>query len=146
MEYKKILIAIDDSSYSLRAAKLGFDLAHQVRASVGLVYVIDKGNEIANPDMGLTEEQAHDQLRAAAESVMDQYVDMYNGQEEVFRFTPEGEPQKEIIKIAEAWATDLIVMGTHGGGVFNHMFSGSRAEYILAHAKIPVLIAPPKMP
>lgn len=142
MPYTKILIAVDNSMFSLRAAKAGFELAHQLRAGVGVVYVIDKSKEVVNADLGVTPEQSSTALLKQAEDTIEQLIRMYNGITEIFRFTPEGYPKKEIISIAKEWKADLVVMGTHGRTGFSHILMGSVAEYVIKHADVPVMVVP----
>lgn len=145
MEYKKILIAVDSSSFSIKAAKAGFSLAHSLKATVGILYVVDKKKEIVNADLGITPGESQTVLLEEAESTIKQYTRMYNDIEDVVRFTPEGSPENEILNIAADWEADMIVMGTHGRTGLERMLTGSIAEYVLRHAKIPVLITPPEM-
>lgn len=140
MMYNKILIAVDSSPYSLLAAKKGFALAHQLNATIGLISVINKSKEVINADLGITPEQSESVLIKQAEETIDQLIKMYNEVGNVFRFTPEGFPEKEIINIAREWEADLIVMGTHGRTGLWHLLVGSVAEYVLKHAHIPVMI------
>lgn len=140
MAYSKILIAVDNSSFSLKAAKAGFELAHQLKAGVGLIFVIDKSKEAINADLGITAEQSATTLLKQAEDTIEQLIKMYDGVSDVFRFTPEGFPKKEIINIAKEWEADIIVMGTHGRSGISHILMGSVAEYIIKHAPIPVMV------
>jgi nucleotide-binding universal stress UspA family protein len=142
MPYKKILIAVDNSSCSLKAAKEGFALAHQLKATVGLVFAIDKGKEVVNGDLGITPEQGSTALLTEAEETITQLINMYDGADEVIRFMPEGFPKKEIVKIACDWEADLIVMGTHGRGGLQHLLVGSVAGSVIKHSLVPVMIVP----
>lgn len=144
MPYNKILIAIDNSSHSLKAAKEGFELAHQLKATVGLVFVIDRGKESVNGEFGMSPEQSSTVLLKEAEETIGQLIKMYDRIDEVIRFTPEGFPKKEIINIATEWEADLIVMGTHGRGGLLNLLVGSVAETILKHATVPVMVVPSK--
>lgn len=45
-----------------------------------------------------------------------------------------------IVKFAEQAGCDLIVMGTHGYGGFTKFLLGSVAEYVMRHAKCPVVM------
>ncbi|MET3036881.1 universal stress protein [Chryseobacterium sp. NRRL B-14859] len=145
MKFEKILIAVDDSAFGMKAAHVGFELAHQLSASIAIVYVIDTVKEMANPDLGVNEKQQHAILLGEAEQTIRQYIELYDGVDKVFRFTPEGEPHKEIINVAAQWQADLIIMGTHGRTGITRLLMGSVADYILKHAKVPVLITPPEM-
>jgi len=53
-----------------------------------------------------------------------------------------GYPAEEILKKADEFGCDVIVMGTHGKGVLSHTFLGSVTEKVLHRAKIPVFVVP----
>lgn len=54
-----------------------------------------------------------------------------------------GEPGPAIVAIANNCDADLIVMGTHGRSGINRILMGSVAEYVLRHARCPVLTMKP---
>jgi nucleotide-binding universal stress UspA family protein len=143
MEFKKILIAVEDSANAMRVAKTGFALAHLLSAKIALIYVVDKSREVVNADLGITPEQSGTVLLSEAEKTIAQLIKIYNGIDEILRFTPEGSPEKEIIKIAKEWEADLIVMGPHQHSGLNRLLSGSITDYVIKHAAIPVMLCPP---
>ncbi|ANI88955.1 universal stress protein UspA [Arachidicoccus ginsenosidimutans] len=143
--FNKILIAVDDSAFSMKAAHTGFAIVHATKAAVALVYVIDQSKEVVNADLGITPEQSQSALLNEAERTIQQYIQLYDGEDEVLRFTPTGIPEEEIINIANQWEADLIVMGTHGRTAIGRILSGSKAEYVVRHATVPVLLTPPRM-
>lgn len=145
MNFNKILIAIDDSACGMKAARIGFELAHQISASIAVVFVIDAVKELPNPDLGINGQQQHAILLQEAEKTIQQYIELYDGVDKVYRFTPEGEPHKEILNVAEQWKAELIVMGTHGRSGITRLLMGSVADYVLRHSKVPVLITPSEM-
>jgi nucleotide-binding universal stress UspA family protein len=145
MKYKKILIAVDDSAYAMKAAKAGFALAHSLRSMIGILYVVDRAREVVNADLGVTSRESQTLLLQEAEKTIEQYIRMYNGVEKIFRFTPEGIPEEEILNIAREWQADLIVMGTHARSGLSRIMTGSVAEYVIRHAEIPVMVTPPHM-
>ena len=60
-----------------------------------------------------------------------------------------GEPGEVICWLAEQQACDLIVMGTHGRQGLLHLLMGSVAEYVMRHARCPVVtvrLLPEKQP
>ena len=140
MSYQKILIAVDSSAYSMSAAKKGIELAHQLNAMIGLIYVIDRNKESVNVEIGITPEQSQTILLQQAEENISQLIKMYDGVDQIMRFTPEGFPRKEIINTAKEWGADLIVMGTHGRTGLTHLLVGSVAEYVIKHAGVPVMV------
>lgn len=55
-----------------------------------------------------------------------------------------GQPATQILECAERLPADLIVMGTHGAGGFQHLLLGSVTEKVLRRASCPVLTVPPR--
>jgi nucleotide-binding universal stress UspA family protein len=55
-----------------------------------------------------------------------------------------GLPTRAILDRAATLPADLIVMGTHGAGGFEHMLLGSVTEKVLRRATCPVLTVPPR--
>lgn len=137
------LIAVDGIETSVRAAKKGLELSHELNAHAGLIFVIDTAKAIGNPDTGITHADAILVLNKEAEQTLDQLADMFNGQE-LRKFMPEGHPIDEIINTAKGWEADMIVMGTHGYGGSRHLLFGSVAEHVIRHAHRPVMVVPSK--
>lgn len=143
MDYKKILIAVDSSEYAMRAAKKGLQLAHQLNADTALLFVVDKSKAMGNVDAGIFPDEALMVLKREVEQTLDQLARMYNGKNLV-KLMPEGHPTEDIIKTAETWGADLLVVGTHGRTGLVHLLMGSVAEYLVRHSKIPVMVVPLK--
>lgn len=57
-----------------------------------------------------------------------------------------GQPARQILATAEKLQSDLIVLGTHGRGGFEHMLLGSVAEKVLRKAPCPVMVVPEAAP
>jgi len=141
MSYHKILIAVDSSEYSLKAAEKGVELARQLQAEVAFLFVIDDSKAVENPDAGITKEEALIVLKKEAENTLDNLGNWYDSNS-VTKLIPEGLPGIEIIKTSKAWYADIIVLGTHGRTGLLHLLMGSVAEYVVRNSKIPVLIIP----
>ncbi len=95
MNFKKILIAVNSSAFSLKAAKAGFNLAHALDAEVALLYVIDRTKESVSIEAGPTREQSEMILLKEAQETIEQLIKMYNGVKKLYKFTPEGFPKKK---------------------------------------------------
>jgi nucleotide-binding universal stress UspA family protein len=54
-----------------------------------------------------------------------------------------GHPATEILDRARKFPADMIVIGTHGSGGFEHLVLGSVAEKVIRKAACPVLTVPP---
>ncbi|MGB3343220.1 MAG: universal stress protein [Aequorivita sp.] len=65
----------------------------------------------------------------------------FNGYE-LIKFIPEGNPLEDILKTAENWKDDLLVLGRHGRTGLKHLFTGSVAERVLHHTNIPIMVVP----
>ena len=113
MSYTKLLIAVDSSEYSMKAARKGLELAHQLNAKAALLFVVDKSKAMGNIDAGIMPQAALIVLKKEAEQTLDELAAMYNGSE-LMKFMPEGRPNEDILKTAETWQADLVVIGTHG--------------------------------
>lgn len=145
MQFGKILIAIDDSAFSLRAAEAGFTLAQSTGAEVALVFVVNRSKQVVNADIGITAAESRNILLQEADKTIDQFIRMFGHQSRVYRFTPDGLPEKEIVNMAREWGADLIVLGTHARSGLQRILTGSVAEYVIRHARVPVMVAPPGM-
>lgn len=144
MEYKRVLIAIDDSPHSLHAAEKGFELAIALQAEIGIAYIIDIMNEPVIPETGLVSNDQQIASSVKANKVIDKLLKKYPKSGEVTRFTQEGFPKNEIVLIAKDWQADLIVMGTHGRSGLSYLLLGSVSEYVIKHSHIPVMVVPLK--
>ena len=51
-----------------------------------------------------------------------------------------GHAGEHICKVAESGKYDMVIMGSHGHGVFGNLVMGSVATQVLAHSKVPVLM------
>jgi nucleotide-binding universal stress UspA family protein len=143
MPFKKVLVAVDSSEYSMTAAKKGLGLAHQLKAEAALIFVVDKSKAMGSVDANIMPNEALVVLKKEAEQTLEQLSKMYNGTD-LMRFMPEGNPSEDVIKTSETWGADLIVVGTHGRTGLMHLLTGSVAEHILRHSKIPVMVVPSK--
>lgn len=141
MSYEKIIIAVDSSEYSINAAKKGLELARRLNAKAALLFVVDESKAMGNADEGILPDAALIVLKKEAEQTLDSLAKMYDGNDLV-KLMPEGKPKEDIIKTAEAWKADLIVIGTHGRTGLKHLLLGSVAEQVVRHSKIPVMVVP----
>ena len=139
---QRIVVAVDMSEPSLRAADLATDLAAKYGAELVLLTV---GREIAGPDPGMEayarlehiqepmatvaiesmrEELAGVRDRAAAKGARKIEIDVYVG-----------EPAEQILACADARHADLIALGSRGHGRLAALLLGS-----VALARCPVLV------
>ena len=139
MGFQRVLIALDLSPISTHAMDVGVDLAKALAAQIGLVYVVDRKLAYA-PDGGVSASVIVDELREEGRRLLRAASHRVGDDPPPWEYLVEGNPSREIIKAAEEWKADLIVLGTHGRSGVSRAFLGSTAEAVLRHSQIPVLV------
>jgi nucleotide-binding universal stress UspA family protein len=146
MNFRKILIAVDNSTCSEKAAKTGYGMAQTFGSAVALVNIIEPMPATINQDLTLapvfldtydnTEENSHELLKEIekrfGEGIETTYLSVVDS------------AAHGIINQAEEWGADLIVIGTYGRTGLYHFLMGSVAEHVARKAACPVLIIPNK--
>jgi nucleotide-binding universal stress UspA family protein len=142
MQFKKILIAVDNSEHSKKAVRAGIQLAKKLDAQIALVcgveYIVTTADNMVMPVEILNIQKTE------AQKALEEMTKLYDGTHRVEQFVPEGSAKDEILSVADKWNADIIVIGTHGRTGLSHLLLGSVAEYVVRHAKVPVLVIPLK--
>ncbi len=137
---KRILVAIDGSDPSLKAARMAADIALRFGAQLTLVHVVPK--VLLPPDVyGLTLAEVEKEHRAYAEKLL----------EKALSFLAEpgidttstilyGSPAESIAEEAAAQDVGLVVVGSRGHGAVARMFLGSVSDRIVHISPKPVLV------
>lgn len=141
--FKKILVATDFSQHAVAALRIATQLASADDDALCVVHVLDllpyslpDGIPIYDANMiGQLREDAARRMSTARTEVL---KNVRHAETKIL----EGQPSREIVRIAKEWGADLIVMGTHGRRGFAHLFLGSVAERVVRTAPCPVLTVP----
>lgn len=151
----KVLLAVDDSDSSLRAAcaahALFGDSAQYTVVSVAPTLPLYWGGDLMSYGMAYplgVPPQGYDgdlplvvASRVAAEQVAKDVADEADiDPTEVVG--DDGDPGRAILATAESHAVDVIVVGSHDRGWFSTLLTPSAAHAVLKHAHVPVLVAP----
>ena len=139
---KRILIAVDDGPISEKVALNGFQLGKQLNAEIAVLSVIDislvrRGDEVTQDEL---EDMSKGELRRSQQMLIDKVFKDFK----VSAFVEDGKPSETILKIADDWGADLIVLGTHGRTGIKHLLMGSVAERVMRHSLKPLVIIPAK--
>ena len=139
-EIGKIIVPVDGSEESKKAAKKAIYIAKHIKSSIIALYVIDSsfttnygiGSDMLSPDFSAL-------LKREAEIVLNEVAKMgkRNGVRVVKKIV-EGVPSEEIIKAANK--KDLIIMGSRGRSALERILIGSVSEKVLHHAPCSVMI------
>jgi nucleotide-binding universal stress UspA family protein len=140
--YQRILVAVDGSSTSLTGLGEAIRLAQVTGGRLKLVHV---SNVLIGAEygMGVDANAMAASIRANASEIIDEAaaVARKSGvpfeQQIVESF---GRPADEIVKVAEVWPAELIVIGTHGRRGLKRLAMGSDAELVLRLSSVPVLM------
>jgi nucleotide-binding universal stress UspA family protein len=137
---KKILIPIDGSDHSTRAAELGISVAKLVGAQVMIVYVIDNVvlDQIAK---GSKSEDVLRELKQDGERYVNYVLKLAERQNvKAASLLAKGRPFEQVLNLAKGLNMDLIVMGTYGRRGADRILIGSVAERVIEYALCPILV------
>lgn len=147
---QRLVIGLDGSEGSLRAARFVAALPLRADLSVRLVGVVEP---VRFPDSALSVVRSDVQtwIRAIEEQHVGRLAEALGKAAPLFeargisvtRATPRGHPTQVIVDEATSAETDLIVLGARGLGAFGRLLLGSVSENVLRTAKGPVLIVKP---
>ncbi len=150
--FKRLLLAVDGSESSNRAANTGLDLAEKLRSEVIVINVI--GSALPTyattiPAMSLPAisqaniDNYYVYARKAANEIIGRIVsDAEKRRIPVKSQVKEGVTStvEAIVDYATAQKIDLIVVGTRGLGGFKKLLLGSVSSGVVSHAPCPVLV------
>jgi nucleotide-binding universal stress UspA family protein len=137
---RKILIPIDGSDYSMRAAEYGVNVAKLLNAEITILYVIDLValDQIARMS---EKENVENELKQDGERYL-KYVQGVAQKENVKAslLLAKGRPYEQIVHVAKGLKMELIVIGTYGKRGAERILLGSVAERVIEYATCPVLV------
>jgi len=135
----KILVPLDGSQTAEAAIPVALRLAGEAKSSIMLVTVanIRVSQEPAPAEPAIAPVQdAHAYLETARSHLA-------GGSAQVATAVWSGSPAAAIVKAAQTYGVDTIVMTTHGRTGRQHDMFGSVADAVLRNAPIPVLVLRP---
>ena len=148
-KFSKILVAIDGSDHSMKAAEYAIDIARDNKAQLIALTVLDISKVgyaasafIASPMYGL---EILERKRKEAHEWVDKVGKLTSQKaNDDIRFKPQIEesmsPAGTIVDFAENQNIDLIVVGSRGQSRFRKLLLGSVASTVVTYATCPVLV------
>ena len=146
--YQHIMLPLDGSELSLKAADEGIGLAKVMGAKLTLITVVTPYQTHVTPAVSLNQviDQRHDEeARQLAQKMQANVVSQAKskGVQCEGMVVVRDNPYREIIDNAVARKCDLIVMASHGRRGIGAVLIGSETAKVLTHSKIPVLVVRP---
>ncbi len=130
----KVLIALDDSKYGRAALESVYSRSWAADTRFMVVSVLEEPYGLAIENFGPSYEAAHDyekeKLRKLVEDAMAYLLGRFPHNRLEGRVV-EGCARDAIIRQAEDWEADLIVMGSHGRSGIARLLLGSVAQAVL---------------
>ena len=136
--FENILLAVDGSDPSLKAAKLAGDLA---RLSGGKPRVVTAYEEVPSylGEPNLSQTIAN--RTAKAEEILDKAtkeIGEIPGDCELDILS--GDPAETILQVVDIYNIDLVIMGTRGQGGIKSLLLGSQSHKVVSTAPCPVML------
>jgi nucleotide-binding universal stress UspA family protein len=145
--YKNILLPVNGSELSLKAARETLNYAKSVSARVTAIYVVAHGSffieEALTGDVVQQLKKHYEETACnAAKEMLAKLQEQARGLGVQFdsAVVVGDHPHEEIIGHAEKNGNDLIMMASHGRRALESLLLGSETIKVLTHCKIPVLV------
>jgi nucleotide-binding universal stress UspA family protein len=149
VEFDRILCAVDFSESSHHALALALSMGAEAGAHVTVLNAIEMPPELR--ETPISYDFSVEAVRAKAESAQLQRLEglIPNAVRDyctVEMSVVEGKASREILRMAAAQKSDLIVMGVQGRRALDIAVFGSNAQEVVRHATCPVLIVRARKP
>ncbi|WP_017300133.1 universal stress protein [Nodosilinea nodulosa] len=154
--FRKILVALDNSTHRHDVFQKALDLASATDASLMLCHVLS-AYEDGSPGIPIRSYQAYypileestwrlyqerwEAFEAQGIAQLQQELEQARAVGVKAEFTQvTGEPAATICDTAQSWQADLIMVGSHGRRGIGELLLGSVSNYVMHHAKCSVLV------
>ena len=154
-----VLVPIDFSDYSLKAAFVGFDIAEKLEAKMVLYHSSPRPEFLTIPYSDVIVYDSalflnYEMTEKATNEKFEEFLIKLTGSIDFHRWKkakPEyivkiGEPQDDILAYTMIHPPKLIVMGIRGGDAQSDDLIGSTTAGVIYNAKVPVLAIPEMTP
>jgi nucleotide-binding universal stress UspA family protein len=147
----RVLCCLDGTNIEQISATVSAML-HSENLTLALVYIIDQGPHgemerqrerfFRSPELKPRhKEQMQQAENATAQDILDEGIRYLSG---ATPFKREGNPEREIVRLAEEWFADLVVLCPRStqsdGPVIGPKSVGHTARFVVDHAPCPVLL------
>lgn len=142
----KILLAVDGSVESERAARMAITLSERLDSELHVVHVGQIPNVYSAPESVILDPEYYERMRELARGdareKLEEEVEKVKGMggNVAGAHTEIGRPDAGIVRLAEQIGAGLVVVGSRGLGPLRRALLGSVSESVVHHAHGPVLV------
>lgn len=146
--YARILAAVDGSDASRHALTHAIGLAGRLSAQLRIVHVLDLNWLPPGPELAVNSDELIAARRGAGEQILAAAREAAEKAGSAAEFAlleteaPTEHVAESIVREAERWAAEVVVLGTHGRRGVQRLLLGSVAEQVARRASTPVLLVP----
>ncbi len=138
---KEILVPIDGSENSIRAARFGLEMADAMSVPMRLFYVFPAASVEIIGMAGMSRADIDQAAQASAQRAFDNIrKELGETSVEIDQETSIGDPAEEIIRYTEDDHSVLVVMGRRGLSRMQTLLMGSVSDKVSRHARSPITI------
>jgi len=142
--YQRILVPIDGSGTAARGLVEATRLAKDQGAKLRVIHVVNELTMLAAYEGAIYSNELIEALRESGRTILARAAEQLKASglqvESALLEAQGGNVGDTIVKDAEHWQADIIVLGTHGRRGLGRLVMGSDAEQVLHQAKVPVLL------
>jgi nucleotide-binding universal stress UspA family protein len=137
---KKILVGVDGSPESRRAADQAAELARSLDTQLLVAYVVSLPAPLGPEPLELRNWEIAERKHARA--LLDELVEKYEGRGiSIEAVMPSGAPAETLAEMATSGAVQLVAVGHRGRSAFSRALLGSVADRLVQISPKPVLVA-----
>jgi nucleotide-binding universal stress UspA family protein len=139
----RILVAVDGSEGSRKAARFAIELARSSNARLVLLSVLERPTIVPfGPLDGFAFSRMESEEQLSAVRKMLDEIGHELSPEKVDKLVEFGTPAEVIVEQSEKLGADLVVLGSRGHGPVGRWLLGSTTDRVVHHSHAPVTVVP----
>ncbi|MDR9452743.1 MAG: universal stress protein [Wenzhouxiangella sp.] len=141
-QIKEIVVPVDGSDNSTRAALFAIDIAKSFGVGMRLFYVFPAASVEIIGMAGMSRADIDQAAQAAAQKAFDQTREALGdaGGVGIEQETSMGDPAEEVIRYTEDTPGAMVVIGRRGLSRMKSLMMGSVSDKVIRHAQTPVMV------
>lgn len=138
--FKKILVPTDASEYSQRAFRAALELARAMNGEIRLLHVVYNPDFFWGFNSPYGETKSDQEVDKNAELLLEATIAGVEVDVPLQKALRKGHPVQAIVQEIKQQGIDLVVMGSHGYGMFTGSVLGSVSQRVIHDTNCPVMI------